>query len=174
MKVIKIIIYFLICVFLYGCDTIAGARMTAYNINVPIEEIYNDIMENNDFFKYTAIELEYSPQQITYDIYPNKGERLMEAYYYIRVFVYGFNARIYYIDSNFKAYNGKVFLYVSANYLNPPSDVEIFTAYKLTELKQFLKEKYNLVDEDIIIKSDFYKNRAMPDYTPTPPEVRRR
>jgi hypothetical protein len=164
MKVIKIILYLSICVFLYGCDSISGAVMSAYNINVPIEELYNDIMENNGFFKYEKIELEYDT---TYNYYPSVSGRIEEPHYFIRVYVYGFHPIIEYI------YSDKVYLYASAVYLNPPSDVQIFSAYKFNELKQFLIEKYNLADEDIIIKSDFYKNRAMPDFS-SPPEVRRR
>jgi hypothetical protein len=112
---------------LCSCDRITGGRMEVYNITVPIEEIYNDIMENKEIFEYDLIEL------------IDEGKT-------IHIFIYGFNAGIKYIISD------KKYLFIEAVYLNAPSNIVDFTLKKISQLKDFFKEKYNLKDDDFVIK----------------------
>jgi hypothetical protein len=131
----------------YSCDTFAGATMRVNNINIPIEKIYADIKENNNFFNYESIKLEYEPSHESFGIFPEWGKQISEPYYYIHIWVYGFGAIIKYIDSKDGAY-----LHVSAIYLHgAPKDILEFTEYKMGELKQFIKEKYGLDDNNLII-----------------------
>jgi hypothetical protein len=105
-------------------------------------------MENNNILKYKGIELEYHPPEESFEFYPNWGKKIREAYYTIRVWDDGFVATIQYINSD------KVYLH-AYRYVHSggPKDVLEFTLYKINELKNFLKEKYNLDDEDIKIET---------------------
>jgi hypothetical protein len=122
--------------------------MEAHNINVPIEEIYADIMENNNILKYNRIELEYHPPEESFQFFPNWGKKIREAYYTIGVWGDGFGFTIQKIKSN------REYLFSYSYALGGRSKEQLeFTENKINELKDFFKNIYKLDDEDIIIES---------------------
>jgi len=134
----SIILNILIIILFISCDTIKGATMRAYNIDIPIEDIYVHIKENNDIFMYESIDIITDSQN-------NKKK--------IRIFVYGFHAYMEYFDEE------KIYLQTHFRYLNAPGEILQFSLDKLIELKLFLKEKYDLMDNDIIIETYGIKNK---------------
>jgi hypothetical protein len=142
----KNIVLFFFVIFLYGCDTFSGVTMQVNNIVLPIEKIYADIKENNEYFKYENIELKYVPPKEYFEIWPNSGKHIRESYHYISIWVYGFGATIKYIDSE------KLYLFVDNRYLHgAPDEILQYGLYKINELKQFFIEEYGLENNNIII-----------------------
>jgi hypothetical protein len=124
--------------------------MSAYNINVPIEEIYADIMENNNIFNYDRILLKYHQPAESFGIYPKWGKIIPEPYYFIEIDFVILKQDSGWFSIQYEN-SDKVYLRFSGLYRKAPRHVIDFTAYKLNELKLFLIEKYKLADEDIEI-----------------------
>ena len=151
----KLIIFFLLpfALLLFGCDAIVGVDMHVYNITIPIERVFFDIFESKDVLGYDEVELLYAPPSESFEIFPKWGKQISEAYYYISIKVYGSDGKmrfwpiVKYINSD-KAY---LYLY-NWQMHNMQDDVREFSLHKMNELKQFLKEKYGLADEDIVIE----------------------